>query len=166
MKEEPALILRPNIINAFFPTFLKIFFKIAIYVGIPLIILDVIVTLIKIRSDSLAIMIPLIIGACLILSILLILLKIFVFFPKIEYRFYKNHMEVESKLFKIEKKSLPYSQITNIDTQISLWDRITYSGDLIIHTADEKETGDIHLLFLKNPIEIEKQIHLLILKTH
>ena len=75
-------------------------------------------------------------------------------------------MEVESKLFKIEKKSLPYSQITNIDTQISLWDRITYSGDLIIHTADEKETGDIHLLFLKNPIEIEKQIHLLILKTH
>ncbi len=166
MKEEPALILRPNLINAFFPTFLKSFFKITVYAGIPAIILGTILIFLEILNYKLGLLIGLTLLTSLILAAVTILLKICVFMPKVEYRFYKNHMEVESKLFKIEKKSLPYDKITNIDTKISLWDRITNAGDLIIHTADEKETGDIHLLFLKNPLEMEKHIHSLIVKTH
>lgn len=166
MKENPLFILRPNLINAFFPTLLKYFFKIIIYAGLPLIILGIILNILKIISFNNYLMAFIIIFTSIIIATISLAIKIFILLPKLEYRFYNNHFEVESKLLNIEKKSVPYNKIVNINANISLWDRISHAGDLIIHTADEKETGDIHLLFLKNPLDVEKKIHDLILKTN
>lgn len=165
MNEKPLLTLRPNLINAFFPTFIKYVLKIMVYAGVPFLILTSLLKVLGVLKISLLFQIGIIFLASISIAAVSILLKIFVLLPKLEYRFYKNHLEVESKLFHIEKKSVPYNKITNINAKISLWDRLTNAGDLIIHTADEKETGDIHLLFIKDPLKIEKEIHSLIVKV-
>ena len=162
MAEEPLLVLRPNLINAFFPTLIKYILRTIFYIAIPLGIVFVITNSIQGKEINLYWVMGTIFLAGIVLSITILIIKVFIFTPHYKYRFYKHHLEVESKLLQIEKKSVPYNKITNIDAKISFWDRLTNAGDLILHTADEKETSDIKLLFLKNPLAVEKQIHHLI----
>ncbi|MBT5029869.1 PH domain-containing protein [archaeon] len=79
------------------------------------------------------------------------------------YKFYKTHIVVIKKIFGIKKSTVPYSKITNINAEISLWDRIVNCGDIYLFTAEQSEEGIIKLLYIKNPVKMEKKIHELIL---
>jgi len=165
MNEEPLLVLRPSFVNAFLPTLIKYILKIIFYIAVPIGAIYISLNVLQQTKMNVAIVMILFFLGSITLAILSLIIKVFVFTPKVEYRFYKHHLEVESKLLQIKKKSVPYNKITNINSEISLWDRMTNSGDLVIHTADENETGDIKILFLKNPLDLEKKIHALIVKT-
>lgn len=164
MKEEPLLILKPSLINAFLPTLIKYVLKTILYLGIPIGLIFMVINLLQGNKTNFILFVGIIIFGSIVISLISLAIKIFIFTPAIEYRFYKNHLELEKKLINIERKSVPYSKITNINSEISLWDRITDSGDLIIHTADENKTGSLEILFLKNPLEVEKKIQILISK--
>ena len=67
----------------------------------------------------------------------------------------------EFEFFIIRTKSAHYSHIVNITTDITIWDRITNCGDVILHTAEDK-APDVVLSFIENPEKIEKSIYRLI----
>ena len=72
------------------------------------------------------------------------------------YHFFKSHVTSEIKFFTLKSHSIPYSQISNMRIHISIWDRISNAGDIIIHTADDSE--DLFIKYVKNPKLIEKKI--------
>ena len=75
-----------------------------------------------------------------------------------KYNFYKNHLIKEFKFLSIKQQSIPYKHITNISINISLWDRLSNAGDIILHTAED-ETPDLILQYVKNPKALEKKIY-------
>ena len=74
------------------------------------------------------------------------------------YLFFKTHITKEFEFGIVKKHSVLYNQITNIELNISLWDRMCKSGDLTLKTADDSKK-DLVLYFIKNPIEVEKKIY-------
>jgi|TARA_Y100000310_G_C20284967_1_gene624423 hypothetical protein len=64
----------------------------------------------------------------------------------------------EFEFFIIRTQSVPYTQIVNITTDISIWDRITKSGDIILHTAEDK-APDVVLSYILYPDKVEKSIY-------
>ncbi|MBR9676250.1 PH domain-containing protein [Candidatus Woesearchaeota archaeon] len=88
----------------------------------------------------------------------------FVILYNIKYHFFKTHVLSEFKLLKIDRKSIPYSQVVNITTNISLWDRLCKAGDIILHTADD-EAPNLTLYYIDDPVKVEQFIYGMIKKT-
>jgi len=99
---------------------------------------------------------PLIIALFVILIISL-LIKI-VILSSTKYYFFNNHITSEFKLIIIKRHSVPYHQIVNIRTDISLWDRFCKAGDIVLHTAEDKDP-DLVLNYIKDPEKIERAIY-------
>lgn len=160
--EKPLLILKPSIINALFPIFLKNLFYSFIFVVAVYLINHALKYFNLIHySDILTI------------TILIVLMFVIPIIPlsynitkltNTRYYFYRTHLLSETKILGIEKHSINYSQITNISTVISLWDRISNAGDITLHTGQE-QTASLMLSFIRDPHRIEKAIYHLIHKN-
>ena len=79
------------------------------------------------------------------------------------YYFYDTHVVSEFDFFIKDRVSCPYHQITNIDINISFWDRLTDAGDIILHTAEDN-ADDIVIRYIRNPQKIEEHIYNLMQK--
>jgi len=163
--EKPLSVLKPNAVNALAPMFLRNLFYFLIVSSI----FYGFYWVIRFFSD-LEFSIRQIILASLILSLLIVFLPLLIriiILYNTSYYFYKTYLMKEFELFIIRTKSAPYSQIVNITSDISIWDRITNCGDVILHTAEDK-TPDIVLSYIENPEKIEKNLYILISKqkTH
>jgi hypothetical protein len=95
--------------------------------------------------------------AFIIISLIPTLLKAFTL-GFTTYYFLEDHVYSEFKFIAINRHSLPYNKITNITTNISIWDRMTNAGDVILHTAEDKHS-DLTLKYINNPDELEKFIY-------
>ncbi|MBL7051763.1 MAG: PH domain-containing protein [Nanoarchaeota archaeon] len=163
MAEEKLLFeLDPNAINALLPTILKNLFYL-ILILIPIIIIIFLINLFfPIELTYLLIIASIMILAIFIIPIIIEIKTILKIYAT-SYKFYKTHIVVVKKIFGIKTNTVPYSKITNINTEISFWDRIVNCGDIILYTAEQSEEGNIKLLYIKDPVKMEKKIHNLIL---
>lgn len=75
-----------------------------------------------------------------------------------KYYFYRTHLVKQVKIITVRKQSVPYHQIVNITTRISVWGRIWNTGDIIVHTVEEN-IEDIVLEYIKDPNKIETSIY-------
>ncbi len=78
-----------------------------------------------------------------------------------KYIFYENNAVKDFKFIIINRRSVMYDRITNITLKVSLWDRITGAGKIILHTGDD-ELPDIIMKYIKDPAKIEELIYSLI----
>lgn len=159
MKEEPVLIIKPNLINTLFPTFLKNILFIGSGAGIVFLITISLRSLEMIEINTTILTGSLII-ITLFLSFILISWKIIKLITT-KYIFYHTHIIIEKKLFNVHRTSVIYNQITNITTKLNVWDRFSNGGKIILHTAEDN-TPDLELYSVNNTQTIEKKIHLLI----
>ncbi|GEM_PF-2442085 len=162
--ENPALILKPNLMNALFPTLIKNTF----YSSIIILVLSsgiYLASLFKLIDQQFEITTKLILSIIfitLVIACIPLIIKIIILYNT-KYYFYHGHLISEFELFIVKRHSVPYNKIVNIQLKVSLWDRICNSGNLILHTAEDK-TEDIHLNYIKNPTKIEHYIYELIHK--
>lgn len=157
--EKPLLVLKPNIVNALFPLFLRNFF----YSFIIVIFLFGLSFVLKqshiIDYPTRKIIFWLIFFLIAMLIIPLLFKLISLYYTK--YYFFKSHVTSEFKFIRIKRYSVPYHQIVNITTRISLWDRICKAGDITLHTAEDK-SADLVLYYIKNPMKIESGLYKMI----
>lgn len=154
-------VLKPSVVNALIPLFLRNLFYFLI---IALILYGVYFTLRPIIALDFST--RQIINWLLILSVLVVfapLLIQIVILLNTRYHFYDTYLKSEFKLVIIKSKSAPYSQIVNITTYLSIWDRLTKAGDITLHTAENK-APDIVLRYIKDPGKIERALYRLISK--
>ena len=163
MEESVILELRPNLVNGFLPVYIGYVAKISKWASIPITI-AVILSLLTINPLNPGLTLILAGVGILTLALLSLIVRI-IMLGNLKYTFYKDRIEMHQQLFNIRRKSIRYSQITNITAEISVWDRICNAGDIILHSAEETEVGDLELRCIKNPYDIEKKIHELISQT-
>jgi hypothetical protein len=79
------------------------------------------------------------------------------------YYFYDTYVVSEFDFFIKDRVSCPYHQITNVDLDISFWDRLTDAGDIVLHTAEDN-ADDIVIRYVRSPQKVEEQIYNLMQK--
>ncbi len=152
--QKPIYVLQPDHINSLIPEFVKSFIK------------SIILTLIIFSIVTVANVLEIADWRIsrgqyfLIVLLLTIIPNIFVFFSLwiTQYIFYKDHVVVEQRFIFVRRKSAPYNKITNISTEVSIWDRLCEAGDLTLHTAEDT-SPDIKLRYVENPEEVEEMIY-------
>jgi len=82
-----------------------------------------------------------------------------------KYYFFRTHVQREFKFITVKKYSVVYNKITNIALDISVWDRISNAGDVVIHTAEDN-VPDLVLKYISNPEKVEQQIYTLVRHSH
>lgn len=156
--EKPILILRPSVVNALFPSMMKsigISLVVTAFIyGIAFLLNLLNIINLTMKFTILSILIPFVIIALIPFTVLLIILRCTTYF------FYHSNITKQFKLVIIKKHSVLYNQITNLKIQISLWDRLTNAGDIVMHTAEHSD--DLTLKFIPNTEEIEHKIYNLI----
>jgi len=157
--KAPMMVLKPDLINAIFPSFAKNLFWSIILVAI-LYGVNMLLKLFGIVVISSAFAIPTLLIFAVVLSFVPLIFQIFIL-ANTKYSFYDNHVNSEFKFILIRKRSATYPHIINMTVDISIWDRLCNAGDIIVHTAEENDP-DIALRFIKNPEDIETQIYALI----
>lgn len=161
-KKKPNLVIKPSLINALVPMFLKSFFAyFFIFLG-----LYFLIDLISIFFNSLVynisfvnLLILVLIFSLISISVKLIILKF------TTYYFYDISGVKEFNLIIIRRRSVVYSRITNVSLKMSVWDRITRAGKIILHTGDD-EVPDLILNYVKKPRQVEDLIYSLIHKKN
>lgn len=157
--EKPLLEIKPSIINALGPLFLKyVWYSLLISIigGVIAWLIDLV---------GLANLSPLntgliVFGIAVLLSLLWMLERIIIL-RFTTYFFYKGHVASQFNFIIIKSLSAVYDQIVNVKVEISIWDRLCNAGDIILHTAEDI-APDVRLLFIKNPLQMEQSIHRLI----
>ncbi|MBS3167980.1 PH domain-containing protein [Candidatus Woesearchaeota archaeon] len=154
--ENPLLTLKPSITNALLPSFLKNLFYAIIISGIAFLI-SLILRFFDIIDYTTSTL--LVSAAVLIIVVDLIptIIRLIILYNT-KYLFYPHHLIREFELIIIKRYSVPYNQIVNIKTKVSLWDRLCNAGDIIIHTAEDK-AQDLILHYIKNPQELEHRLY-------
>lgn len=145
---------KPSIANAVLPLYLKNLFK-AVLLVILYYLIGLVLGMIGIGIPIIAwywgILIA-ILGALIPLTIEIVVLSC------TTYQFYDSYVEKEFRFFSVNRYSVPYHQIVNVDVQISLWDRISSAGDMVIHTAEDAKK-DLHLLYVPNTEEVQALLY-------
>lgn len=154
--EQPIVIVKPSIMNALFPLFLRNVVYALLFVMLVNIVAYILQFFAVITYSSASVLIWSIV-AILVLSIVPLLYRIFIL-SNTTYYFFNTHILSEFKFIMSDRHSLPYNQITNIEVDVSLWDRLCKAGDMILHTAQEVEPS-LTLYYLKEPAEIERLIY-------
>lgn len=104
--------------------------------------------------------IPLLVGVAFILAILPLSFEA-IKLMNTNYYLYKTRVEVKYEFFVMRKYSANYNQVVNLKTIVNIWDKITSSGDIIVHTAEDT-SNDLRLEHVKNPEEVEKKLNKLL----
>jgi hypothetical protein len=159
---DEIMVIRPVIMNAFFPIFLKNFFFAlifsAILFGISLILEFFNITIMPVAWSIVVFLI-----LALILAVIPLITKIFTL-ACTKYVFYETNVVKEFRFIILKRKSAIYQRITNVAVDIDLWDRLCGAGDITLHTDDDDP--DIVLKYIKHPEEIEHKIYSLIRKEN
>jgi hypothetical protein len=159
--DRPFLILKPDIFNYLIPELLK---NTLVVSPIVLLIYFIFVGILKIgiiRETSFGIIYPIVIVIS-IAAVIPLFIKSF-FLQTTTYYFYSTYVVSEFNFLIIKRHSVPYHQITDITLNISIWDRICHSGDIVLLTAEETSPNLI-LFYVKNPEKIEHCIYSLVYK--
>jgi len=153
---KPLLVLKSSLLNALLPMLIKILS----FSLIPVIILFGVAMLLKafnvINYSTKYIIVILIILLFAISLIPMIIRSIIL--KNTSYYFFTNHVLSEFKFIKIHRVSVPYNQIANMTTSMSLWDRMCKTGNIIIHTSDES-APNLVLYYMRKPAKIEDKIY-------
>ena len=149
--ERPLAVLKPNLVNALIPIFVRNFVA-------SIVIVFALFAVLQIMEYSLDIMWLIII--LILISTLPLTINIFILYFT-TYYFFSDRVISQFKFIKIDKHSALYHKIVNIRVDISIWDRICKAGDIVIHTA-ENRAADLTLKYIKNPEKVEKGIYDLI----
>ena len=161
-EEQPILTIQPSIVNALFLDFLKNFFKSLIF-GSIVFFLFYVLNYLKIYVFSIVSLSLILFFSIILFSILPLSWRIVILYNT-NYLFFKDRVVHEFKFFNLKKESLTYDKITEINSDITLWDRLCNAGDIVLH-AEGDDTPDIKLLFVKDPKKIESMIYDLINKN-
>lgn len=159
--EKPLFIRKPSMINALLPTFFKSLLAAVIVIGFILGIISILNLLgsnISPNLNFIAIFFPLLVLTIIPMSIAIFLLSV------TKYYFYEDRVVREFKFIIIKKKSVLFSHILNLTVDVSIWDRLTRAGDIVLHTAEDKDP-DLVLKYLSQPEKIEHKIYVLAKKT-
>lgn len=161
--QKPILTLKPDIVNALFP---MLFRNISYSLIIAAIIygFSFVLRAIDVINYSNRIIIFALIVFLLVISITPLIIRLIIL-ANTKYYFFKSHVLKEFKFFSIRRHSLPYNKIVNITSHISVWDRICKAGDVILHTAENKNP-DLVLSYVNAPRKIERGLYNLISKQH
>jgi len=150
--DKPLFTLKPNVINALFPLVMKNLLYFSIVSIIFSLSRNLFSPISYINDNKFWIFF-----ALALIFLIPLLIKIIILY-NIKYYFYKTHVVYEFEFIYIKKLSLPYHQIANISTKISLWDRLCNAGDIILYTPEDVGPNLV-LQFIKEPHKIEKMIY-------
>ena len=159
--DVPLLEVKPSILNAFFPLFLKnilVYFVLFLFIYAAYTIVDAFALEFIPKNPGMLFFIFL----AIIFAVIPLLVKTFILFYT-TYKFFPEHVVSEFRFLYVKKKSAVYSRITSVDVRISVWDRLCNAGDIILHTGDDS-APDLKLQFITKPEEMEKKIYSLIKK--
>lgn len=81
-----------------------------------------------------------------------------------QYFLFSDRIEKNFELLVVRTKSVNYDKIIDITIDISIWDRICRSGDIIFHTAEDK-SPELKMSFIKHPERVEDLIYTIIQKN-
>jgi hypothetical protein len=157
--ETPLMEMKPNILNALFPVFLKNLFFSFIVILVMYAVSQVL-TIFGVISLTASDVTIWLIGILFLFAIAPMTVRIIILYNT-KYYFFRTHVISEFEFIMIKKYSLPYSKISNITVDISIWDRFCRAGDVTLHTA-ENITPDLVLRFIKNPKKMERDIYRMI----
>ncbi len=157
--EPPLLTLKPSVFNALFPLFLKY----ALITSVPALLLYGLYRLLHLFG-LITLAPAAVVSALVVLVIAAALAPLLVktiILANTRYSFYRTHIVREFSFLVVRRISVPYTHIVNLKTDISIWDRLSRSGDIILHTAEE-QSPELVLQFVKHPRRVEQAIHELI----
>ncbi|MBN2102121.1 MAG: PH domain-containing protein [Candidatus Aenigmarchaeota archaeon] len=158
--EKPLLVLRPHIFNAILPMFMRnLIYSIIINFGLfgILYITEYVGYMTGTMQYGILVFYLLFIISTAFMAMMPLLWRI-VFLLNTTYIFYKKHLVKEFEFIVIRTSSVSYDHIVDITISISLWDRICKSGDMTLHTA-ENRAPDIKLMYVSKPEKIEHLIY-------
>lgn len=162
-EERSLLTLKPHMFNAIIPMFLRnLIYSFIINIGIyGLVYLAVSAGMMSFFPEFDSIWFYILFSATTAgLAFLPLLWKIIVLYNT-KYYFFRNRVLREFEFLVIRKQSVMYDKIVDLTIDISIWDRLCGSGDITLHTA-ENRSPDLKLLYIKKPQMIEKSIYQII----
>ncbi len=161
-KKEPILVVKPCVVNALFPIFVKnLFVYFVVFFS-----LYVLISLLGFFFEFFSYEVS--------FNFVLVLVLIFSFFSILfrliilrftTYYFYDVSAIKEFSLIIVKRRSVVYSRITNISLKMGVWDRITRAGKITLHTGDD-EMPALVLRYVKNPRRVESFVYSLIHKKN
>lgn len=161
-KKSPILVVKPSVINALVPLFIKSFF-VYFFIFLALYFLvDIVNLFFDLFNHSVTffdVIVLIFVFSFLSISVKLVVLRF------TTYYFYDINAIKEFKLVVIKRRSVVYNRITNITLKMSVWDRITFAGKIILHTGDD-EVPDLVMDYIKNPRKVEDLVYSLIHKKN
>jgi hypothetical protein len=163
--ERPIAILKPSIVNALVPIFIKNLVVLSALLFAAYAILQFLDHPIYTTWTILEYQIHtawLILVSILVIAILPLTVNILILhFTK--YYFFRDRAISEFKFVIIKTHAVIYNRIADVKVKISLWDRLCKAGDVTLHTA-ENDVPDLTLKYIKNPRKVEQAVFNLINK--
>ena len=146
---EHKIIVKPNLFSALFLEFLKQIL-VNFFFFLPLLLIYLIIEFFfELAFQAEAIF--LLIGLTLLFSFFKISSKL-IQLLNTKYIFTPSSIEKQTGIISKSSHSLHYSQITDIELSVELWDRICKVGDLVIHTPNDRYSNSVskHSMILQN----------------
>lgn len=158
---KPIHEFKPNLMAALVPHY----FRNVLYVGLFFLLLYFIAYVASLLEFTdfwvqQLLNIPLLVGVAAVLAFLPLSLEALKLMNT-TYYFYETRVVYKYKLFVMRNYSANYNQVVNLKTIVGIWGRITNSGDIIVHTADDSR-NDLRLKYVSNPEDVEKKLNKLI----
>ena len=154
--EEPLIVLKPNLINALFPVFMKNL-GYSVIIVVVLLGITVLLKIMKVIAYAYSVIFFWMLIVLVVIAVIPMVTKLIVL-ANTHYYFFRTYIISEFEFVNIKRQSLPYHQIVNIGTRMTLWDRLCKAGDITLHTAEDK-TPDLILWYIKNPRTVETALY-------
>lgn len=154
--EKPLLTLRPNMLNAVLPLFVK---NLAISAVAGIVMYGVLFSLKSFKAFNYGdrnLMIAVFAASAAFLAVPLAIRLIVLLNTK--YYFFRTYLTSEFELLSLRRNSVPYNKIARMEVKISVWDRLCSSGSIILTTTHEQEAPLI-LHYVRSPRRIENAIY-------
>lgn len=132
---DHQIIIKPNLFSALFIEFMKQLF-VNFFFFLPLLLIYLIIEFF-LELDFQAEAIFVLLAITLFFSLIKISSKM-VELMNTKYVFTPSSIEKQTGFFSKGSHSLHYSQITDIELTVNIWDRICGVGDLVIHTPNDR----------------------------
>jgi uncharacterized membrane protein YdbT with pleckstrin-like domain len=141
--------IKPSVANALIPQYLRYF--------VPLLLVYAVLV-----ALSTVINIPSTVHVVSVVAVAVLplfpLLWMIVVLRNTSYHFKDSYVERRYDFISKRTHSVPYQNISQIQTVESLWDKLCDAGDLLIQTADDNEE-DLKLRYVKNPKDIKAYLY-------
>lgn len=160
---KPIFTLRPNLVNALTPYFLKNLFISAVISALVYLFFSVLTYVSKEQVYE---------GA--LFSTIVIVFLVFLLIPFLislillkctKYEFYTTNVVKQFKLIAIKKHAILYNQILEVKIEVSIWGRMTKAGNIQLVSADDS-SENLTLQYVEDPETVEKKIYSLIHKVN